>query len=133
MVTGVVKATDVYDDSHVRFIHHVVAGKQACGATWGEMSPPRNRPGVLHWCDRSEPDHPGKHRCGCGSYSDTAQVVCRFPVDDGARECGRIVTGTEATRIKAGPFALIPSRQGTIGPGEMITSTPCGHPVRRGF
>lgn len=133
MLVGVPKpGHPIGNDELVRFIHHTKPGvTDACGFTWGEMAPPANRPGMLHWCTRPDVDgeHRGRHRCTCGDYADDgAAVICRFPVDGG--ECGSISTGTERTVLK--PRRTLRRDAPLVPRGEFITSVPCGHPVRRG-
>jgi hypothetical protein len=121
-----------------------------CGAVWGEMAPPGDKPGTMHWCSREmvevrDPDglatatanpasHPGKHRCTCGEYHgfDPAPVVvCRFPAGkpDGP-ECGAAVIGMRReTHVREGSLMRgLPKQKFLI-----IRSKPCDHVVRRGF
>lgn len=121
-----------------------------CGAVWGEMAPPGDKPGTLHWCSRPmvtipDPDspddgppavsHPGKHRCTCGDYhpfDPAPALVCRFPAgpDPAGPECGVTLIGlTRETRELAGSIIRgIPARR-----FQIVRGNPCGHVVRRGF
>lgn len=126
---------------------HVIEDElgRKCGATWGDMARPNDKPGVLHWCTRPmvevpDPDggkpatgHVGQHRCKCGSYCspDDAVVVCHFPAEgDSGEECGAECVGLsqEMHTVK-----------GSISAGRrtqnyrIVRSKPCGHVVRRGF
>lgn len=120
-----------------------------CGAMWGELAPPGDRPGILHWCSREmsvvpDPDgpdagvpaasHPGRHRCTCGDYhtfDPVPAVVCRFPRKglDGP-ECGVISVGLnrEITTVKASLRLNRPEQKFAV-----VRSLPCMHVVRRGF
>lgn len=116
-----------------------------CGVTWGEMAPPGDKPGVLHWCRRPmmetpDPDggpaissHSGKHRCDCGEYAaqdEATRVVCRFPVDKHGTECGAAVVGINREQVKM-PGSMM--RRTAPQAYQIIRSGPCGHVVRRGF
>lgn len=121
-----------------------------CGQVWGEMAPPGDKPGTMHWCSRNmvtipDPDnpddgppavtHPGKHRCTCGEYapfSDSTVMVCRFPAgpDPAGRECGKTIDGLtrETHELPGSIIRGTPPRR-----FQIVRSSPCGHAVRRGF
>lgn len=122
-----------------------------CGKMWGELAPPGDKPGTLHWCARTmskvvDPDtepgpdqvsiaaHPGRHRCTCGEYhdhDDNLKVACRFPLDgtDGP-ECGVESVGLrrETTTVPGSMMRKRPALKFSV-----VRSNPCGHTVRRGF
>jgi hypothetical protein len=120
-----------------------------CGVVWGEMAPPGDKPGTLHWCAREmvtvpDPDnpddgspavsHPGKHRCTCGDYhafEPAPFVVCRFPTGgiDGP-ECGVHTDGFSRTLYRVEGSIMAHRAPATYA---VVTSKPCGHVVRRGF
>jgi hypothetical protein len=120
-----------------------------CGATWGEMAPPGDKPGILHWCMRpmvTVPDldnpedgppavsHPGKHRCTCGEYhafDPAPQVICRFPkVGLDGEECGAVLLGMRR-EVHEAPRSVMAGRAGYRY--TIVYSNPCNHVVRRGF
>jgi hypothetical protein len=121
-----------------------------CGVVWGDMAPPGDKPGTLHWCMRkmaevADPDglnlavpnpagHIGDHRCTCGEYHphDPAPVVtCRFPLGGlHGPECGQPVIGLHRDAHTV-PASIRKGRP--AAKFQVITSTPCGHVVRRGF
>jgi hypothetical protein len=145
---------NVGKDERQLFDEHTKRGYRGkrCGVTWGEMAPPKDKPGTLHWCMREmvevpDPDglatatpnpsgHVGRHRCECGDYAEqdaTTRVVCRFPIDDssgGTVECFAVVLGLH-TEIVELPGSLSAGRKPQRF--SIVRSTPCNHVVRRGF